>query len=298
MVEQDSQADVADDDFVDKRRGWLHGRNKLVQYVRLMHNFIPKKVRIAWQDNLRSMVQRLLGNRSFISTGDGCSGSSIWMHAMIAFGFYWNQEYGVDVAEFKHVLASESDADKRQILLDQHEIQMLSADVEEFQGYHVTDVRTGERHMLPEAVLFGAGTSCKDLSKTNNQRTVGALRSKKGTSGRTFDCVKQYVVKTRPTITFMENVPLIGQEYDVDGLKTSDKEYVIQSFEEEGFTVVFTEMHARERGAAKELIRAWFVIFNIPREVADSIGLEQMFFEVLNSLKTEPTSMRGILPHG
>ena len=47
MVEQDSQADVADDDFVDKRRGWLHGRNKLVQYVRLMHNFIPKKVRIA-----------------------------------------------------------------------------------------------------------------------------------------------------------------------------------------------------------------------------------------------------------
>ena len=143
--------------------------------------------------------------------------------------------------------------------------------------------------MLPEAVLFGAGTSCKDLSKTNNQRTVGALRSKKGTSGRTFDSVKQYVVKTRPTITFMENVPLIGQEYEFDGLQTSDKAFVVQSFEEEGFTVVFTDMHARERVAAKELIRAWFVIFNIPREVADSIGLEQMFFEVLNSLKTEPT---------
>ena len=128
----------------------------LKQYVRDMHDLIPLGYNIRWVENLKRMVTKLLHDDGLITVGDGCSGTSIWMKGLEALQHHWKFEYGVQAVKFEQLLASEIEEDKRQFLHDQHNIHILSADVEEFYANKVTDARTGEQAVLPQcAVVWG-----------------------------------------------------------------------------------------------------------------------------------------------
>ena len=68
---------------------------------------------------------------------------------------------------------------------------------------------------LPGARQFGRCSSCIGKSKQNNNRAVAgkqAVRQGSGTTGKTFDGINAYVLRKRPLLTFLENIPGVEEK--------------------------------------------------------------------------------------
>ena len=87
-----------------------------------------------------------------------------------------------------------------------------------------------------------------------------------GPPGETFEASRKFIVRTRPFISFLENVPTIqqGGAEDEDGCPLPpDTEYIKSAFEEAQFTVVMFDFNARVYGSCAERSSWWCVVFDV-----------------------------------
>ena len=88
--------------------------------------------------------------------------------------------------------------------------------------------------------------------------------TKSSTTGSTFDAIQAYIRQHRPKISMLENVPEIGQVYEYEGCTTSDAEYIVEVFEEDGFTVIVWTGSCREAGSLVERVRTFLIVLDVP----------------------------------
>ena len=80
-------------------------------------------------------------------------------------------------------------------------------------------------------------------------------------SGVTFEHIKQYVLKARPKITWLENVPEVAQGVGNDELDyASDAEYIQTQSEQNDFVAVTLSFNCNEYGSLATRLGLWVVI--------------------------------------
>ena len=68
-----------------------------------------------------------------------------------------------------------------------------------------------------------------------------------------------------------------------------------QVFEKEDFTCEVMTFNGTMYGSAKEHLRTWFVVWDIPRRVADELGLTANFLKLMNNLQMEKYPIEDFL---
>ena len=98
-----------------------------------------------------------------------------------------------------------------------------------------------------------------------------------------------YVIRMRPKLTILENVPDLAQEIKLeDGSLTSDVKFIKADLEEHGFTVYIVVISRKDYLSPHNGLRLWIVIFDILPEVGWKH--EKTFNELLISMRV-PTVM-------
>ena len=150
---------------------------------------------------------------------------------------FWNAEFGLDKYEVCHLFAAELDPAKQQFKAAQFpSLQRMVKDVEELKEHKVTNLLTRKCEFLPWPQVFGGCFSCKGNSKQNSNRKKqkGCIMNQEGCSGKTFEALRCWVVRCRPKIFFLENVPEVQQSVEMeDGTSSSDAQYAKSCFEKE-----------------------------------------------------------------
>ena len=141
----------------------------------------------------------------------------------------------------------------------------------------------------------------KDFPKLNRQRTklkgTQKLKSGQGQSGTTYHGARDWILKTRPFFSFLENVAEILQndgEDDDDPSKEAadDKTLKVVNntindyFEKKGMTVVFVLDDPRNKGSLCARTRVHPCVVDIPRAIADEMKLEDHFHDLWGSLRS------------
>ena len=112
----------------------------------------------------------------------------------------------------------------------------------------------------------------------------------------TWEAAKQRILRTRPHISFLENVVPVcsaGAE-DEDGIpRESDAAYVKTTFEDQGFSCIDLVVSARDFGSATERKRWFCVVFDIPK--CNKAEITNNFFEIMNSMKVGPGNPEDFL---
>ena len=88
----------------------------------------------------------------------------------------------------------------------------------------------------------------------------------------------------RPKVTFLENVPDLTQQVQLeDGTFQSDCDFIRTDFEENGFTVFIVVISRRDYSSPHNGLRLWIVLF----DVLPSVGRqhEQKFYTLLNMMR-------------
>ena len=258
----------------------------LGKLVRSLHTQVPRNFRLAYQGNVRQTLSEV-SSGGVMRSGSGCTGTNIAHHAWQSLLDFWDETLNTGVNFISDEVAAEIDEAKQSFLQAQFAINCLVADVAELENPKVRDARGGLVRSLPESRVFGGGFSCASVCNQNNNRheNVGCVRDVQGTTGQTFHSIAVYIHKMRPRVSFLENVVTLNAKYEFDSLSTSDVEYILEWFTSRNFTIVHVEVSARERGAKKELIRLWFVIWDIPPFAAEILDVQANFWSVMNSLR-------------
>ena len=112
-----------------------------------------------------------------------------------------------------------------------------------------------------------------------------------GESGRTYQGIKRFVVKTRPAITTLENVREASQDtaVDTDMDAMVMEEHVVQQIkddmEEANMSVLFPSCDAQARGSAGIRARVWPTIWDIPTVIFSKLQVEQRFYSVYSAMR-------------
>jgi hypothetical protein len=272
-----------------QEKGFDFKDSYLYEFIQILNDKMPSRRKIKWLENMKGFWERV-SVEGLVFVGTGCSGTDIMLHGLEGLRLYWQGEHELSVQKIVHSLAAEKDPPRQQFIDEQHHPELLLDDVAKFEDTKVCDARNGRATVLPGVPIFGAGFVCKNLSKQNNSRSSskGCVRNKSGETGTTYNHVRNYIVRFRPRVSFLENVAEIQQTYELDdGVTSSDKDYIVEDFQSQGFTVIFVDFNCTEYGSPKECRRAWFLILDIPREIADVLGVEEAFFAVFDSLLVE-----------
>ena len=256
--------------------------------MRDYHRKMPAEFLLQWLTNLRSFLNGVqVDGRLMI--GSGCSGTDVWGHCLAALLRFWESEFGVEVTGVTHAFAAEIATDKQAFLQSQFDVKVLVSDVDQLKELNVMDEQTKTTKVLPWVATFGAGFACKGNSKqnVNRKQNKGCIRKGLTVSGKTFEAIRAYIVRTRPHISFLENVPQIDEKGDCEdtGLAESDLNYIVDSFEEECFVVIAICFSAREFGSAAERQRYYFVVYDIPPQYGDQV--KSLFQQIFGNLKLQ-----------
>lgn len=258
----------------------------MMQAIAKYHKKLPTTCFMKWLSNLRSVLQAWATDGK-VSAGSGCTGTDMWIHCMNSLLSHWHGIFGLGELSMKSVFVSENEEAKKQFLKQQHDFDILVPDVAQFKEARVWNEKTQRATVLPWTVLYAGGFSCKGNSKQNKNRGLnkGCIRSGETSSGITFEAMRSWILKSRPKIAWLENVPEVQQSVDVsgDGLAASDADYIESCFKEHDFTVVTTCFSAMDYGSAAERVRWWAVIFDIP--ACHSKEVKDRFHEILAALK-------------
>lgn len=218
--------------------------------IQSYHRKIPKQMLISWLGNLRSVISEWkLG--SDISAGSGCSGTDIWILCLEALVSFWDGEFGMPETHVRHAFSAEADNVKQKFLRSQFDMPVLVSDVSQFKEARVWNMMANRAEVLPWTVFFGGGFSCKGNSKQNSNRKAnkGCVQRGDTSSGVTFEAMRQWIIKARPKITWLENVPELCQQVDQEIFTfASDAEYIRECFESHDFTVITVVINCRNYG--------------------------------------------------
>ena len=118
-----------------------------------------------------------------------------------------------------------------------------------------------------------------------------------GATGSTYGGAKSWILKTRPMISWLENVTEVltdeqeakeeGKDVEVAGLKKHESKQIKDDFEKEVFTCLFVVDDPRVRGSLCARTRVFIVVVNLPRRVSDKFQLEENFHTALQCMRAE-----------
>ena len=193
-------------------------------------------------------------------SGDGCTGSGIQHHLLAASFAFFAEKFNITKTSVTYMVAAEADENKAKFVVWQHKPACILLDVAQLSSnrWHnwasggvlrsslsvllrgrcrcvvvfccvfaisCIGFRNPGRPMIAKKVACaGGGFSCTALSKANNQRSnnKGCIRGGSASSGTTFEGLAAWIIKDRPSISVLENVPEIRQGYEITGIGTSD----------------------------------------------------------------------------
>ncbi|CAK0882438.1 unnamed protein product, partial [Prorocentrum cordatum] len=268
-------------------------RTLLFRAIKSQHASIPKKMYLGWLSNLRSflegVVEPVAAGENGVKVSDGCSGTNIWHHVLNLLGRFWHAEFGTVPFVVDHCASAEIDANKQAFLMSQFEMTTLVADVRDLAAPRHMNLVSQSLTMTPWAKIFGGGFSCKNKSKMNSQRAKfkSTIPDAVGSTGETFDSMKDFIRKTRPFFSMLENVPEIEEagEDDSGAPAPSDASVIKKTFEDMGFTVVTCTFDAKSYGSPASRSRWWCLIWDIPNYLSDHVTSN--FLSVLGEMKTD-----------
>ena len=264
-----------------------------------MHRCIPKSELLDWIENVRQFLEAVsVGDH--IPTGCACSGTGIWSHVNHTLALYWHEEFNLPMKEYQHKWMCEIDAEKRGFLFSQHHLEALYRDICTMAGdldkASLSYCCISGRDQYPEWVSeYGAGFVSKDVSKQNSQRKhkpKWKLASGEGQTGSTYQGAKSWILKTRPFFSYLENVSdVLGDDADDDqadtDLSKAESKTIKNDFEGPNMTVISVVDDPRNKGSLCARARVYPLIINIPRPLADAYRVEEHFFELFLSLRSE-----------
>ena len=135
----------------------------------------------------------------------------------------------------------------------------------------------------------------------------GSVQFGLDSTGVTYKFVKAYVIRMRPRIAILENVPDLLQEIQLeDGTSTNDVAWIVQDLAAHDFTAIpvvtdrkdFRMQHPNKKktnikqstcsqdgGSPHNGRRLWIVVYDVLPPVAAKFGIEQGFLATLHDLK-------------
>ena len=201
------------------------------------HRQMPKSLTLHWLTNLRSMLEGMSNGSNCVPIGSAFSGSEVWVHGLRGLYNYWHRCYDVPKLDIKHCFVAEQKSAKREFLTTQFDLPVAIEDAAELCQPRSWNLTTGAPVIVEWPQNFGGGFSCKGKSKQNNQRAGNRSCIADGTTctGLTCEYCRKVIVKMRPLLAVLENVPEISLPYEQDsGITASDSEYIVSVFEKDG----------------------------------------------------------------
>ena len=281
----------------------------LWSFTASMHRSIPKSQLLTWRDNCASYLEVAsvgeVKDKLAIPCGCACSGTGIWAKCNSVLEEYWSVELGLPFANYRHKWMCEIDGPKRAWLFSQHDVESMFCDITTMAGppnqAHTQQCSITGKPEYPAWVSeYGAGFVCKDVSKQNSMRKYldkNKLKSLEGATGSTYGGAKSWILKTRPMISWLENVTEVltdeqeakeeGKDVEVAGLKKHESKQIKDDFEKEDFTCLFVVDDPRVRGSLCARTRVFIVVVNLPRRVSDKFQLEENFHTALQCMRAE-----------
>ena len=295
VTEKDEGTEGAEKDSIATEEG-TEKDSIAVAYVSQLLSQLPPRIKRWWLPNVLSLLDDVCDDQGILPVGSACSCSEVWLIGIKAFMTVWNLEssHSVDEDATKRATYSECcceiDEPRQKFIIEQHDPQVLVGDVELLSQSQVFNLVTHKPVILPWMALFGLGFSCTSITKQSSIRASnkGCVRNKQGSTGTTFEGVRKVIVKHRPKVSFLENVEELASTYDVDGLETSDLDYVKDVFADNKMTLLDVSMDARRHGSYNQLLRLWMIVYDLPRETIVRLHVEEKFHDILNCLGMEP----------
>ena len=231
-----------------------------------------------------------------LTFGCACSGTGIWHKGVEDVLDFWRDEFSLTL-NTKNLFMTECDKKKQLFLKTQHAMGMLISNTSELASALATNQKTGKQQPVPWVNVFGAGFSCKGLSRQNRHHStnIGTMRrggvgeAGAGETWKTWEDVALYHKQRRPKLAFFENVEDIMRESEVaDCDHKSDADYIKGHFHDNNFTAVDVVMHAPDWGSPAERTRWWCVVWDVPPHVGKALRIEQKFLSALRAMRCEP----------
>ena len=218
--------------------------------------------------------------------GSACSGTDIWAHNLEAFFEAAHLMFDIEVPHVRVEFACDNCPKRQKFLREQFaDLEMIVPDCSVFSEMktkggvadNVHNIITGKPARLPHARGYGAGFSCTSISNCHNGRKEfsGCVREHKGATGITFWHQHSYIVRYRPVVSVLENVPNLAQEVALEGgTLTSDLKYINESFEKKQMASMSTIMNRKTFGSPQEGLRLFIAVFDILPKTAEIHNVE------------------------
>jgi len=120
----------------------------------------------------------------------------------------------------------------------------------------------------------------------NRSQYKNCVQRCEGETGKTFHHIARFIVRTRPRLASLENVPGLLEKTDEPG-SLSDVEYIERYFEDNGFAVFCFRLYAEDHGSLAARDRLLFMIVNKDSIVILPGPLLSFANEVIAHMKTD-----------
>eukprot|EP00959_Pyramimonas_sp_CCMP1952_P335682 7028912-Pyramimonas_sp.AAC.1 len=155
-----------------------------------------------------------------LAVGSLCTGTDVAAKVMDALSEFVCTEYEVDLA-FVQVLQCESDPDKQNFLKAHSLADMMVSKVSDLiQGPKALDLLTDTEMIIPHVDVVASGFPCTSRTPVscNSAKLKGCVQKGIGDTGRTYQEIRTFFSKARPSLVFLENVKELLQVVEETGI--------------------------------------------------------------------------------
>lgn len=175
---------------------------------------------------------------------------------------YWEETFNIR-ADFSHKFAAEKVPEKQQFLMKEYgsDLPVLYEDVTHCHKISATNLVTGGNACVPPCRKLTAGFSCTSKSPLNNNRAQNKACIQQGveSSGLTFAAVCDTVKAISPDEVMLENLKSL--ECVAESSDVSDKEWIVQWFNENGYDAAWFRVEANEFGSLACRLRMYLLAY-------------------------------------
>ena len=240
------------------------------------HNWQTKLQMLLWKSVRRWPQGAMVWGTSF-------SGSDILQKVFEHIGDLIKDQFGLDAQPMVR-WACESDPKKREFLKQQHKnLEAIYASQVELSGLTAMNCLTGMSEVVPDVDGFCAGFTCTSRSPANPaaHKNKGCVQAGHGKAGMAFADLKDFVIKKRPRVILLENVPALSQE-GKDG-SLSDSEFILAWLKEQRYYAESLIVRAEEHGSVVNRTRLFFLAFEVQAGSVHAEKIAHDTFEVVRS---------------
>ena len=196
-----------------------------------------------------------------------CSGSEMYTKSLDDCRRFFASEYDI-MLEFPVLFGCDNEPSTHRFMMEQFsedELPMIFPDITGLTDLRALNVRTGRMTLIPWGNGFTCGFSCLSKTKLNKNAAKNKFCIQQGstteTTAITYRGARNFIVKSRPDFSFLENLIALEEE-DPDGINTSDEEFIVKDIESKGFAMLIENMEAGEYASWAGRMRKIFLILN------------------------------------